>query len=196
MIKRIFLLFITPFIVFALCASSQALLIDRGSGLIYDTDRDITWLQDANYAKTSGFDADGLMTWSDAMNWAETLSYFDSARGVFWNDWRLPTALNQDGSGPCFSIGVINCTGSEMGHLFFEEGVQTSGIFTNVEANIYWSGTPNVSEPAFAWVFHFGTGFGSQFESNQSNPHYAWAVRPGDVPEPGICYCSAPAWQE
>ena len=29
----------------------------------YDTALNITWLADANYAKTSGYDADGLMNW-------------------------------------------------------------------------------------------------------------------------------------
>ncbi len=29
-------------------------LIDRGNGMIYDTHEDLTWLQDANYAQTSG----------------------------------------------------------------------------------------------------------------------------------------------
>ena len=32
----------------------------------YDTVLDITWLADANYAQTSGYDADGRMTWSNA----------------------------------------------------------------------------------------------------------------------------------
>ena len=32
---------------------SQAALYDRGNGLIYDDVLDITWLQDANYAKTT-----------------------------------------------------------------------------------------------------------------------------------------------
>ena len=40
----------------ALCilgvGSASAALIDRGNGLIYDNGLNITWLQDANYAKT------------------------------------------------------------------------------------------------------------------------------------------------
>ena len=39
------------------------LLIDRGFGLIYDTERNITWLQDANYAKTVRRSRDGQLTW-------------------------------------------------------------------------------------------------------------------------------------
>jgi hypothetical protein len=42
-------------------------LIDRGNGLIYDDVLKITWLQDANYAQTSGYNADGLMNWNAAM---------------------------------------------------------------------------------------------------------------------------------
>ncbi len=57
---------------------AQATLLDRGGGLIYDDVLNITWLQDSNYAQTSGFDADGRMNWSDANTWAAGLSYFDS----------------------------------------------------------------------------------------------------------------------
>ncbi len=51
----------------------------------------ITWLKDANYAKTSGYGADGGMDWSAANAWAAGLGYFDSVRNVTWTDWRLPT---------------------------------------------------------------------------------------------------------
>src|SRR5688572_29847528 len=77
---------------FGLTSTGNAVLIDRGGGLIYDTVLDITWLQDANYAQTSGFDADGRMTWFEARDWANNLTYFDSVRNVTWTDWRLPYA--------------------------------------------------------------------------------------------------------
>lgn len=35
-------------IFFFFISSAHASLIDRGSGLIYDTDLDVTWLQNAN----------------------------------------------------------------------------------------------------------------------------------------------------
>ena len=54
--------------------SAQALpLVDRGGGMIYDPDRNITWLKDWNYAQTSGFDADGFMKWTTANDWASYL---------------------------------------------------------------------------------------------------------------------------
>ena len=85
----------------ALFAGSQApvdaALFDRGGGLIYDDVLDITWLQDANYAQTSGFDADGRMTWVQANDWANGLTYYDSVRDVTYDDWRLPTVRPIDG---------------------------------------------------------------------------------------------------
>ena len=52
----------------------------------YDTVLDITWLADANYAQTSGFDADGRMTWAAATAWAAGLDPYGS--GI--TGWRLP----------------------------------------------------------------------------------------------------------
>jgi hypothetical protein len=72
--------------------SSQAGLIDRGNGMIYDDVLDVTWLQDADYAKTSGFDADGLINWNTASSWASSVVY-----GGF-DDWRLPSIVPIDGS--------------------------------------------------------------------------------------------------
>ncbi|MFI3222457.1 MAG: hypothetical protein QX191_05400, partial [Methylococcaceae bacterium] len=69
----------------AVTGTAQASLIDRGSGLLYDNVLNVTWLQDANYAKTSSYDADGKMTWSAATTWAANLVY-----GGF-SDWRLAT---------------------------------------------------------------------------------------------------------
>jgi hypothetical protein len=74
----------------ALCVpvpQAQALLVDRGSGMLYDTVLNITWLQDANYAKTSGYPtpafADGRMYWTQANTWAENLEYGG------YSGWRL-----------------------------------------------------------------------------------------------------------
>lgn len=76
---------------------SYAALIDHGGGLIYDDILDVTWLQDANYAKTNGYDTDGVMTWVEANTWASNLIYFDSVRNVTYDDWRLPSVSPIDG---------------------------------------------------------------------------------------------------
>lgn len=184
-----------------------AALIDRGGGLIYDTDQNITWLADANYARTSGYDANGSMDWSQAMTWAANLSYYDSVRNVTYDDWRLPTTLQRDTS--CgFQYGVdsygYNCTGSELGHLFYSElgGVAYQSIvtthdadynlFTNVESSDYWSATEYAPNPSYAW--RFVTSLGYQGPSYKSNSHYAWAVRDGDVYAASVVPAPAAAW--
>ncbi|MBL8500649.1 MAG: hypothetical protein JNL77_08740 [Nitrosomonas sp.] len=66
-----------------------------------NTDIDITWLADADYAKTSGYDADGVMNWPDAKAWVAGLSI----GGI--TGWRLPTADT--------SCSGYNCSNNEMG---------------------------------------------------------------------------------
>ena len=192
-------------ILIAASSAAQASLIDRGGGLIYDTDRNITWLANANYGAGSSYDTadghnDGRMRWQNAMDWAANLSYYDSVRNVTYDDWRLPTTLQPDPS--CGSqwdagdrFGVIssglNCTGSELGHLFYSElgGVARESIvrthdadynlFSNVQASLYWSATGYVANTYDAW--YFTTSSGSQSSLNKTQMYYAWAVRPGDV---------------
>lgn len=69
---------------------AQATLHDRGGGLLYDDVLDVTWLQDANYARTSGFHPTGKMSWAEASKWVDTLSYHDPVRKVDHTGWRLP----------------------------------------------------------------------------------------------------------
>lgn len=159
-------------VVLGLSVSAHAALIDRGVvdgvRLIYDSTQNITWLGDANWAKTSGFDADGMMNWADANAWAAGLTI-----GGF-TDWRLPATFDNT----CTSFG---CTNSEMGHLNNVDGVSvtTLGPFTNVQNWYYWSGTEN---PPDAWSYRILPGTGVQVGNNfKSNPFFAWAVRDGDV---------------
>jgi len=194
---------VTAFFAIVLSVSSvaNAALVSRlGGQAVYDPDLDITWLADANYAQTSGYDADGLMTWSEAMTWAGNLSYGG------YSDWRLPNTLVPD-SNCVFPSGAVstgyNCTGSEMGHLFYNElgGVAFSDIatthnanyslFNNVKSNFYWSGTEYAPNTSLVYGFFFAQGF--QEIDSKTNPAdvYAWAVRDGNVaavPVPGALW--------
>lgn len=70
---------------------AQAELFDRGSGLLYDSVLNVTWLEDASYAKTSGYDADGRMTWDELTTPGRRIGDHDSVRNYDYTDWRLPT---------------------------------------------------------------------------------------------------------
>ena len=87
--KRIFLYVMPLVLVLGISVSpTHAALIEIGSGMVYDDVLNITWLQDANYAMTSGYDTDGRMTWEQANTWATTLVYGGTG------GWRLPTFDN------------------------------------------------------------------------------------------------------
>ncbi len=191
----------------AMAASqAQAALENRGGGMIYDTVNNVTWLADMNYAQTSGFDTDGLMSWTAAKSWAENLSF-----GGF-DDWRLPTAnpLDSTCSAKFNAGGSIGwqyygtgCTGGEITHLFvvdlgnkgsesvLEQAGDTStqksnlGLFQNVRSWYYWTDTESAQLSTSAWWFDAHTG--RQDLTSKTSNVYAIAVRDGDVtavPEP------------
>lgn len=99
---------------------AHAALHDRGGGLIYDDNLNITWLQNANYGAGSIYDnaepyfgntaTDGLMSWQNAVDWTANLSYYDNVRGVTYTDWRLPTVKPVNGFDytPRDAIGWLN----------------------------------------------------------------------------------------
>lgn len=179
--------------------TGHAALEDRGGGLIYDTTRNITWLADMNFAKTSGQDADGLMDWTAAKTWADSLVFGG------YSDWRLPTLNPADtsctgASGP--GTGY-NCTGGELSGLLVTdlgikplesvlnpagdtaEQIANLALFSNVQSLAYWSGTTYAPNPIYAYYIY--TSIGSQGSTGKDVPLYAMAVRPGDVavvPEP------------
>jgi hypothetical protein len=178
-------------------ATANAGLIDRGNGMIYDDVQDITWLQDANYAMTSGYDADGLMYWQEAIDWADQLTVGG------YDGWRLFDAAPDDDScsqgNERYAIHFgANCLGVELGHLFYNDfgltqdqlitstvGDAEYDLFTNVQSDRYWSGTNHEVSSNFAWTLS-GYGDKSGYQKN-TNRHYAWAVLDGDVasvPEP------------
>ncbi len=129
----------------------------------YDTDLDITWLRDAN--------VNGLMDWDTAVAWAADFSFGG------YSGWRLPTSDECSG---------YNCTGSEMGHLWYVElgnpagSLTNTGGFQNLQSYRYWSGTEVASSPDLAWRFYTTIGWQGSYVKSGSN--YAMAVRPGDVP--------------
>jgi len=191
------------------------MLIDRGNGMIYDTHQDITWLQDANYAMTSGYAVvnavnNGRMGWDAATTWAAGLSYGG------YDDWRLPTITDNDNNGCDFSFNGTDCgynvdiSGSELAYMWYDilgntPFVDTSGNgpqsdwgltstsadgvdILNLQSFVYWSGTEYAPNTNYAWRFY--TNIGNQDAYNKNGEFYAWAVRSGDVaavavPEPG-----------
>lgn len=142
-----------------LCASTillvstpiSATLFDRGNGLIYDDDQDITWMEDANYAGS-------LMKRNEAQTYVDNLSFGG------YDDWRLPSLSNADDNvdvkdytsmryltiNPVDHLNYSGIFGGELGHLIYGEGLDfiitpnagqfgTIDLFDNVFGGGYWT---------------------------------------------------------
>lgn len=150
-------------IILGVALNADAVLIDRGGGMIYSTEMNMTWLMDANYAWTSGYAqskgyTDGQMTWTDANEWAQNLVF-----GGF-DDWRLPT-FDPDHAADYSRL-------HEMAFLNYVELGNSRGSFTNYGPFInfppttstggwiepwYWSGTLT-TDLGHAWRYDFSCG--------------------------------------
>ena len=182
--------------------SANAALISRLGGLAYYDDvANLTWLADANYSMTSGYDADGMMTWDAASAWVASLD----VAGV--TGWRLPDTIDVGNDGATEGGNVFQgvdsgyniTTHSELSNMFFNVlgnisqfdtvGAPTSCIisscltnkipFSNLQSFTYWSGTEYAIDAGNAWIFDMR--YGLQDNNLKSNTFYAWAVFSGDV---------------
>ncbi len=175
--------------------SADAELFNRGTDsagnqLIYDSYFDITWYDYTKYGPSN--------TWQIHMDWADALSVTFGSNT--YTDWRLPTALNKDGTGPCLGY---NCTESELGHLFYIDlenqahtSLSNSGPFNNLSSYYYTTSTeytgggdsPYCDNLLCAWYHVYGDGVQWFYGKTGFSPH-AIAVLDGDVslsvvPEP------------
>jgi len=162
---------------------------DGTTDAFYDTDLNITWLRDANYAKTSGFDSSGTMGWSATMAWASTVVFGG------YDDWRLPTT-------DVSTCDVFyHCTIGEMRYLWTVElgnepaNVVDDGDFQSLFGSDYWSGS-EYEAGAKGLTFNFG--FASTHAYAESFNLHALLVRPGDVsatrvPEPQTLFLALTA---
>jgi hypothetical protein len=167
--------------------------------LVYDTDQNITWLADANYRKTL-FSGLGILPYPEAIVWVAGLEFGGHT------DWRLPVTLDPDAGcadQPSSSTG-LNCTGSEMGHLFYvelsgtgNEAIWMSGdpdlaLFDQLDNTIgHWSET--IASPTQSFLFRFAVG--SQNVTGNTGPQglLMWPVHPGNIT--GVTAVPIPAGQ-
>jgi hypothetical protein len=166
----------------------------------FDTQLGITWLADARYAMTTGFDVDGYMNWNASSTWVAGLDPY--ASGI--TGWRLPNTVDVGNDGCSFTnyyqgvdCGYNITTHSELSHMFFvtlgnSAFYDTSGVgdfnqpgwgltgtadFSIADFVNYWSAT----EYGTGEAWYFNTGYGFQDYSAKTDVGFAWAVHDGDV---------------
>jgi hypothetical protein len=127
---------------------------------VYDPAADVTWLANADLAKTDAFgaqcvngdgspciDADGSMTHTTAENWIRGMN---AARYLGQATWQLPPVVSTDPTCSFQNFG-FDCTGSPAGALFYNQlhlarGTPAvpaptikAGPFNNLQPYLYWS---------------------------------------------------------
>lgn len=157
----------------------------------YDSVSNITWLADANYAVTSGYSVDGLLTWSEAMSWVQGLDING------YGGWRLPTitthydylCYDEDYCEDIFYAdgGDLNLLSNlRLGNVQGSSELVNTGPFTNVVylGGNYWTETEHWYSN-LAWTAHFLDQYGSGSSAlKETDMHYAWVMQAGDIGAP------------
>jgi uncharacterized repeat protein (TIGR01451 family) len=169
---------------------------------VYDTDRNITYLANANVALINDLgipNTNGRFTFANAGNFINALN----GLGQWPNPWRLPVSADPDNT--CTDLGGTptgwapvgyNCTGSDLGHLFYDELGGTAGLdisvsgdptllafFNNIHENgatsFYWSSTLSATNNAIS--FSFSGGVQQYRDTSFLNEHLVWPIMDGDI---------------
>jgi hypothetical protein len=166
--KRVF--FVSMFLAvlgFSVLACAQ--LQDNGNNLIYDADLDITWYNPSV----------PTMNWHQAMAWAESLRIGGLA------GWRLPSALNRDGSYPLYGYEAVE---SELGYLYHEElsnilhgPLVNTTPFPNLRPVLYWTSTVTEKYTGNAFAFNFNNGKQGHADKNLTANISVIAVHSGNI---------------
>lgn len=197
--KRFTSLFVAT-LLSVLSSSTNAALLERLGGLAYyDDEADLTWLADANYAATTGYDTDGLMTPVEANAWLSGLT----VGGV--SGWRLPETIDVGNDGATYTniyqgvdYGYNITTHSELSNMFYNvlgnlaaydtSGNPTAcfgtgcflntGPFSNIQSGFYQSGTQFGSDTLRIWGLYAD---GAQDYHYKTQSSFVWAVQSGDI---------------
>jgi len=190
--------------------SVHAELINNLDGTIKQMRNDgssLMWLQDVNYAFSSGFDPDGNMTYAESLAW---ISFLNESNFMGYDDWRLPRALPVNGAfyqviqpsadyyaGKADTGLNILSPQAELSYMFYVELGNIGAYDTNGNPNPWPHGLTNTGpfvnlttvrnyyyeNIAYPWwdpegvPFMFDMSVGTQWTSAWDNDYRAWAVR-------------------
>lgn len=138
------------------------------NGTVTDNSTGLIWLQDANCAKNSGFDADGLITWAQAFSFisevnAGTTNCSDTSNsGSNQSDWRLPNVKELQ--------SLIDYQNSS-------PVLPSTNPFTSVVSSWYWSSTSFKPTLSNAWRVTLATGYVGA--APKGTTFSVWPVRGG-----------------
>jgi hypothetical protein len=139
-------------------------------GLATDTQSGLVWTVDGFLARTVQVGnivpaSDGRLGYNDARAYVRDLDYLG------YDDWRLPSALDPDGTGPCITKGAAGlCVGSDLGRARLQARNNPVGPYTGA----YWSNGIFVFDP---WIFRFSDDQQFRAASEDLTLAHVWPVR-------------------
>lgn len=183
----------------------------NGFEAYYDKALNITWLANANYAKSVGVGDYGVLSSSEASSWAESVTVYGTSA------WRLPTIVDEGSIGCEWSFGGTECgynvvaNQSELAHMFHvtlgnSSRYDEAGLVQAPSLSLNWGPFMSVGEPSFghaylststrvqvpgaysSWLFDMRYGVQNTVDVGEA-PGLVWLVRSGDVaavPEPNL----------
>lgn len=116
---------------------------DNGDNTVTDQATALMWMKDDSGALNAGGDADGALTWEEALEWAENLEYGG------YSDWRLPNAkelqsivdytrspatTNSPAIDPVFNTTTITDEGGSNNYPFYWSGTTHENMVTGGNA--------------------------------------------------------------
>ncbi len=144
---------------FLFAGEASATLWDRGAGLIYDDELNVTWLANANYALTSNYvtpggrsvaETFGRMNWNEAGQWANQLSY----GGL--TGWRLPGVSPVNGI--TYGDSVAPGGSSDFGYNISASGTPYAGSTASELAYMFYNNLSNTARYDASWSEQPGWG--------------------------------------
>jgi hypothetical protein len=160
--------------------TAQALMLDRGMGLMYDNVLNVTWPHGSCHIKTIGYSGTGLMDWVSEDTWVTNLN-FEGLTG-----WRLPTYTSINGSGFNYNTSSNGITDISS-NISSAKNDSVNSHNVNMTANDYYSAS-SMTQSDFGF-------FSNSTYGNQNNTDLAANLQShayGLYPEPGT-YSRFPA---
>lgn len=143
---------IAAMVLLGMATLAQASLIDRGNGLFYDTDYNITW-----------YDNSHMMSWVDATNWAASIN----VGGV--TGWKLPSASPRAG----YAMDDISHLWLvETGH--FDPYIPVPPFSTIRKGYSYWT-SDLAGNGQWAWFISPGNGYGDMTGTAKAMGMTSWS---------------------
>lgn len=156
-----------------LASPTFAELYDRGHGMIYDSSTYITWLQDANYARTSGFESDGKMNLLWARSFANNLVY------AGFDDWILPCVHPSNYEFDVDTLVKVTLLNPWNGAT----PLPNPGPFINFDTLAgYWHlGSGAWSGQTWYWIYDDPWQSHGHYSGDYNGNYIPWCMRIGDV---------------